>query len=38
MKKSKRYDTSHFIEDQYEPGARSRNKIILTADNIVHKI
>src|SRR3972149_8929902 len=24
MKKSKRYDTSHFIEDQTEPGSRGR--------------
>jgi cell filamentation protein len=24
MEKSKRYDTSHLIEDQYEPGSRGR--------------
>ena len=33
MKKSKRYDTSHFIEDQYEPGSNNqvlKNKLGIT--------
>lgn len=34
MKKSKRYDTSHLIEDQSEPGSRGRvikNKLGVTS-------
>lgn len=34
MKKSKRYDTSHLIEDQPEPGSRGRvlkNKLGITS-------
>ncbi len=33
MKKSKRYDTSHLIEDQYEPGSNNqvlKNKLRIT--------
>jgi len=33
MKKSKRYNTAHFIEDQYEPGSNNhvlKNKLGIT--------
>ena len=35
MKKSKRYDTSHFIEDQTESGSRGR--VIRNLLHITHK-
>lgn len=40
MKKSKRYDTSHLIEDQFEPGSRGRvlkNKLGITSKREMYK-
>ena len=41
MKKSKRYDTSHLIEDQYEPGSNGqvlKNKLGITSPGEVDKL
>jgi cell filamentation protein len=40
MKKSQRYDTSHLIEDQFEPGSRGRvlrNKLGVTSARVMAK-
>lgn len=40
MKKSKRYDTSHLVEDRSEPGSRGRvpkNKLGITSKREMHR-
>ncbi len=41
MKKSQRYNTSHLIEDQYEPGSRGRilkNKLGIKSIRVMHRV